>query len=354
MSFSASSNKPDFVNLKSIFGEKSTTPRRGSFSKLPKRRAPLPPTKGNDGKTAGAPAKFREVTPCGYSQITARLMRGDTVSGVEDDMPKLQIVEDEKGTKQTESLEKDFDLNTQLKELETIAKCYNNLKIKLEKSTNPFDDDDDYDESKNPFYEAEEEKDVDERTPCLLKGSQVEVSERGHVNGKHSVDTSSNEISNVKRHPSEIIPHSDNEQERVELRKPGCTASRIPKRTLSVNAAESEKAEFQRNGDVRHSIGPGAKSGKDRLSRTSSDGNRDPLETFKKPWTRVSAKFKREPLFTGNKGPGRGNNRPAYRKSPSKIQVGVSHKKIVCAVLLIAYRKSEKLYTCEYFLRLRH
>lgn len=332
MSFSKS-DKPEFVNLKSIFDDRSSSQQR-SFSKHLKRRAPLPPRKGEDVKTIEARSAVNENMVPSYSQLVPKV----TYTNKEQNFTNLQIIEGDDNSKKLPSsncYEKDFDVNSQLQELEIIAKCYNNLKTKLEKSTNPFDEetDDNYDETKNPFHDETVQEELDEKNPFCTRISDAEVSRQDTTISKQTLEFSNNEINDVEKPASEIVLQSAVELEGVELRKQ--PTSKIPKRTLSVNSEESDKKiSFQRNGDVRRSVGTGTKAERDKrdkLSRTNSDGNRDTLETLKKPWTRVSAKFKREPLNLANKGPGRGtNNRSAYRKNLTKIQVGIKNLFVSC------------------------
>ncbi|EEB18299.1 conserved hypothetical protein [Pediculus humanus corporis] len=338
MSFSAS-NKPEYVNLKSIFGDNNNASRT---SKHVKRRAPLPPNNNNNNNNNNngslKPSEnVRQPSESSFRDTPKKIV--DKNDGKEMNA-KLQIMEDGLGGGGSSAVnEKDFDLNSQLKELENIAKCYNNLKIKIERSTNPFEEDgNDYDENKNPFYESkvvkmEEEEEFDEKNPFRSKTMVEEFNGRNN-NASDKYILGRSEVNEGNKHNSEIILKTDAEQNGVELRK-NSTPSKIPKRTLSVNSGENaaKKENFQRNGDIRHSVGPGTKDTpkvrKDRFLRATSDDNRDALETFKKPWTRVSAKFKREPLNIANKGPGRGNNnnnnnssnnRPTYRKNVTNVQ----------------------------------
>lgn len=321
------SDKPDFVNLKSIFGEKNSNQKR-SFSKPQKRRAPLPPTVIGVRKTSDTSENSKENIHHDYYPTTAP----PACQNIEEKYSNYQIIEKFGGRRNSKisngsvNHEKDFDINSELKELEVIANCYNDLKVKLEKNTSPCNDGSHkYDVKKNPFHEDgyEDEEEFDEKNPFRAKALIDEIIQK---DTKEKISRISDDsIDGVReKTASNLTVRSNIEEDSIEIRRK-LTPSRIPKRTISVNSGEASKepVKFQRNGDVRHSVGHGTKSQKEgRLSRTNSEDNRDPLETLKKPWTRVSAKFKREPLNVANKGPGRGNNRPSTRKQNNKTQVG--------------------------------
>lgn len=216
-----------YVSLKSILTVEGE--RHGSIRRRQKRRAPLPPVSADGGRTA--------------------------------DPNPLRIIEDSQLWDGSGS-----------KELDNIARCYNNLKIEYQKNKNPFEEA--YDERLNPFAESDEA--LDEKNPF---GRELAV--EGRKAG-----------------------------EKPEERR----SSKIPVRRGSVTATE-EESELRRTVKERRSMRAEPDGRKDpQLSRTISEHHQDPLAQLKKPWERVSAKFRKENLHVPARPTVRSPVRPAACK----------------------------------------
>ncbi|KAL0274270.1 UNVERIFIED_CONTAM: hypothetical protein PYX00_006736 [Menopon gallinae] len=232
-----------YVSLKSILTVEGE--RQGSIRRRQKRRAPLPPTLTDNRKTA--------------------------------DPNPLRIVEDNQLWDGSGS-----------KELDNIARCYNNLKIEYQKNKNPFEEA--YDERLNPF--AENDEVFDDSNP--FKTDAV-------VEKKEDSDSWSLKLPEERR------------------------TSKIPVRRGSVNTTE-EESEFKRTVKERRSMRMEPDTPKDpHLSRTISEHHQDPLAQLKKPWERVSAKFRKDNLHIPTRATVKSPIRPAvykqvrYRSFPCTI-----------------------------------
>lgn len=294
-------NRTPNVNLQAIINNNCTLPRRN------KRRAPLPPSFNGERRTAEIPKTYQKNEPIEHLQI------------IEDygDLKNSKILNSiDSGQRKT-----DFDLNNQLDELTTIAKCFNNLEKKYLESKNPFDDDEDYDESKNPFNE-------DEKNPFMDKTNPFD-SDDEYTQNKNSNNAKHTHLVNFKR--SEIIPKERSTS--IELRTNGLSNG-APKRTSSVqaNGDVETSVPLRRNDVTRYSMRSSNENQKEnnmpRLSRTNSENNHDPLGPLKKQWMRASAKFRREPLDNSGKNSPKPRTKPLIHKQIVDIKVNDLKKNI--------------------------